>query len=1016
MATIANYNAPAPNTSTSQYYNIFSSTKKYWGQAFKPTSNYTLTSAAFNLSKSAGYSGTIVAKIYAVSGTYGSTATPTGSPLATSNSVSTSTLATFPSFGSISFTFSGANQIDLVSGTGYVVTVEPSNPNALYINIGTDGYGGNSSYYNTSWTAWGAEDLEFTVSGTQITTLYWVGGTGTWDDGNHWSRTSGGASAGMVPDQYADAIFDASSFSAAGVVTLTYGGACKTLDTSFVAHNVDLSFYSASSSIIFNIFGDVTLSSLTRLICGTHSSSYDMVVYLQGASSTFNQNGGVVWCVVATNSTASVTLASNLIGPKLSVSGSSSFDSAGYSIDVPTLTAAFGTTLDIGLSTVTIQNHAQPDTGTIAGGGFSMASSVTLTTTGSTITVNDSLPFYGNGYTYPSLSFDGSSHLLSGPNTITTLDIAAGATMSFSNGNTQTVTNFNTHGTDASHVTLQSDVAGSKWTISKASGTVDAYFLNIKDSTATGGATWNATSSIDQGNNTGWNFLTPTIAPSGLASAEAFGTLTVTPGAKTITMTGIASAQAFGSFVVGLFASGFGGIASAEAFGSNTLTQSPPPPPPPQDWSAIGQEDKKEYLYKVYDHSGAFIGVWSDVEDEPQFTRRLNEAGTTMSVYFARSANTTIEMRSDLITQAGDTLTTQAGETLTVVSQTSNSVGEGTDIELNYNVDVYVQYGGFNNLITQDGELLITDSGDYLMAAYGSPGGARIFSGYIMDYTSSYGDKEGVAVTLASHGAELSQEVIRSGTTTTVTYTTTEIATQIKAILDANPGKMSYDATTIDDTGVNPTLTYRLNTKLEGIESAYNQSPDGWYWFGGVADPLLYLKQASVTPDHTFILGQHIKSVDVKRSIESLKNAVWFVGGDPGTGTVFKYYEDTTSQTTWRKGVERINDARYTLAASMANRANKLMGRYKNPIFTTPLTISSGRYDIETIELGQMVGFANFGNFIDTLVLQIVSLNYTPTAVTIELGELQDRQVDIVGDVQEETSNSAYETLPSAPS
>jgi hypothetical protein len=72
---------------------------------------------------------------------------------------------------------------------------------------------------------------------------------------------------------------------------------------------------------------------------------------------------------------------------------------------------------------------------------------------------------------------------------------------------TLTVTNFNLSGTAGNLVTLNSSVAGTARTISKASGTTNAYYLNIQDSTATGG-TWNAYNSTNSGNNTGWNFLT----------------------------------------------------------------------------------------------------------------------------------------------------------------------------------------------------------------------------------------------------------------------------------------------------------------------------------------------------------------------------------------------------------------------------------------------------------------------------------------------------------------------------
>lgn len=64
------------------------------------------------------------------------------------------------------------------------------------------------------------------------------------------------------------------------------------------------------------------------------------------------------------------------------------------------------------------------------------------------------------------------------------------------------------------------------------------------------------------------------ISPSGIATAEAFGSHSVTPGAVTITPSGIASAEAFGSHTVapGAVTIAVNGIASAEAFGSASLS------------------------------------------------------------------------------------------------------------------------------------------------------------------------------------------------------------------------------------------------------------------------------------------------------------------------------------------------------------------------------------------------------------------------------------------------------------
>jgi hypothetical protein len=74
-------------------------------------------------------------------------------------------------------------------------------------------------------------------------------------------------------------------------------------------------------------------------------------------------------------------------------------------------------------------------------------------------------------------------------------------------GVTSTVGSFATTGTTQKF--LQSTLAGSKATLSQASGTVSVSYLTIKDINATGGATWNSfttNNNVDAGNNLGWDF------------------------------------------------------------------------------------------------------------------------------------------------------------------------------------------------------------------------------------------------------------------------------------------------------------------------------------------------------------------------------------------------------------------------------------------------------------------------------------------------------------------------------
>jgi hypothetical protein len=86
-----------------------------------------------------------------------------------------------------------------------------------------------------------------------------------------------------------------------------------------------------------------------------------------------------------------------------------------------------------------------------------------------------------------------------------TLTFSSG-TLQLKAGTTNTVGSFVTSGT--TNKFLRSTTTGTQATLSKATGTVTATYLDIQDSNATGGAVFDATalSNTNNGNNTGWLF------------------------------------------------------------------------------------------------------------------------------------------------------------------------------------------------------------------------------------------------------------------------------------------------------------------------------------------------------------------------------------------------------------------------------------------------------------------------------------------------------------------------------
>jgi hypothetical protein len=119
--------------------------------------------------------------------------------------------------------------------------------------------------------------------------------------------------------------------------------------------------------------------------------------------------------------------------------------------------------------------------------------------------------FAGGGLTYYNLNQGGAGALtISGSNTFNDItDTVQPSTVTFTAGTTQTVSNFSLAGTAGNLVTINSTTPGSQFTLSKASGTVNAQYLAIQDSNATGGAIWNSLltdGNVNNGNNTGWIF------------------------------------------------------------------------------------------------------------------------------------------------------------------------------------------------------------------------------------------------------------------------------------------------------------------------------------------------------------------------------------------------------------------------------------------------------------------------------------------------------------------------------
>jgi hypothetical protein len=427
----------------------------------------------------------------------------------------------------------------------------------------------------------------------------------------------------------------------------------------------------------------------------------------------------------------------------------------------------------------------------------------------------------------------------------------------------------------------------------------------------------------------------------------------------------------------------------------------------------------KKYLYKVFDSNNVYITNWNDVISEFEYTQEINTGGSAVEISLGRTSDPLRNESGALLTEDGDTFITEGGDTITAVSETSNATGFGTDVALNNNVEIYVVYGESGTRITEADDTRITEDGDTRVVDSGAPSGRIIFKGYISKIISQYGQSETLQVTLLSHGAELDNYLIESGTDTQITYNSYDPSNILKDVINkyrSAGGIVSFDSTTIETTGSTVSYLIKVNTALEAIDRCLKLAPTDWYWYLDQGTNLINFRAKPTIPSHTFVLGKHIENFSVEQHIEDITNVVYFSGGDIGGGVnLFNKYTDTTSISNYRRGLEKISDNRVTDDTSAQIISESEINRKKNPIYRSSITILDTAYNIEDIVVGQLVAFDGFGNFIDDLTLQITSLRYSPDFVTMQLGSNLPAVSKRVEDIKRQLHQKDVESNPSAP-
>lgn len=837
---------------------------------------------------------------------------------------------------------------------------------------------------------------------------YWVGDSGNWSDTAHWSTISGGSSGASVPTFEDDVFFDGNSFSLPGqIVTLEAASIsdCHNMDWTGVTHAPELNF---GGSTEMNVWGSI--------------------FKLNNLLSVINPEGGIIYFYNDVGSVLNLTSAGNILPGMVFIPGTGS---AHLSLqDDLTLAGSFELqNWHDNLTNGTINTNGNDIT---CAGNFSARSLTPITLGASVITAagdidldyaaehlnnlsaaSAKLIMTGAGtyfYTSPGhiigeLDAQNSCLLYATHSTVNTLRLTAGKTYTIwydllnVRDQLKIGTDLIAVGTPGNLISIRSSVAGSRRKIRKTSGTISVSYVDIKDSDAAGGATFNVTNAVNSGNNIGWNFLGNQKNQTGKGNVRASKQRTQTgTGNIKVTAPRTITGKANIRLLPPKFQTGVARITvttDRDQLGKGAVKKTTT-----RLLTGVSKIDPtpnfpgKKFEYKVYESDGTYIGTISQWITSDFITNQaINDAG------------------SQFVMRLG---------------QSPDNFGEGVMIKHNNNVKVYVH--------DQD-----------------VPSGLQIFDGFIADYTPFF-TPEGdyVDVTVVGYGAMLDKNVIEDDGDTFVQYFTQDPSDILRDILDkyaAAGGKITYTEDSIDDTGTVTSYDFNTNTTMEGIDKCLELAPAGWYFYIDQATNVLHFHQKVDTPDYLFLLDKHISHLEVKKSIEPVINIVLFTGGDVGNplAPLFKRYERAGSIAEFGPRVLRMQDGRVKLSATAATMSNSVLDNHAAAELSTTIKIidnaidNTKGFDLETIILGKMIaiggpGIAGVGaslwdrmdweidNWdydlanISTLVLQITKLDYNGDEVTLSLStippDVNKRIEDINRNLQAlETANN-----PVAPS
>jgi len=319
----------------------------------------------------------------------------------------------------------------------------------------------------------------------------------------------------------------------------------------------------------------------------------------------------------------------------------------------------------------------------------------------------------------------------------------------------------------------------------------------------------------------------------------------------------------------------------------------------------ITQPKTKQFFHKIFDKDGVYIATWGkDVTNAPNFKWKINGG---------------------------------MGEQKILLKREVKDFGENVDVKMGNIIETWVQDG--------DQEI-----------------GRLVWTGVLNRYEPKIianGDQV-IDVRGISKLIEYEKRIYQSDAElTTDTKSSKDPSDILKEIITSKYGASLFQIGDISDTGTAVTFTFTSNTYREVLDNILMLSPQYWYWRLLPNNTIDFKKANYDEIDHMLYIGKEANNVVMTKSIETLINKVYFMGG--GDPNMYRVYERTSSQSEFGLREKFIKDERVTVVATAETIATRILDDFDHPLSQIAITVLDSNidpkngYDIERFKPGQII-------------------------------------------------------------